>query len=371
MGRTVEPLLCIFLPSLDSGGVQRMFVQLARHFAQDHGIGVDLVLGEAKGPHLAEVPRAVRVVDLHAPRLTKAAKPLAEYLAERRPAALLTGMPHSNVVALWARRRAAAPTRVVISEHTLLAEAAARGRGMSWRLAPLLARRYYGRADAIVAVSEEAARQVASVARLPRDRITVIHNAVLTDETCRLMGEACEHPWFAAGAPPVVLSVGRLTPVKEFSTLLRAVARVRRRRPVRLMILGEGEQRPALEALRDELGMRDDAALPGHVSNPYPYFPRAAAFVMSSSVEGFGNALVEAMSAGTPVVSTRCGGPVEILDGGAYGPLVPVGDEQAMAAAIESILDRPTPPDLLKRRAAEFSVARVAPRYLQCLGLNR
>ena len=361
--------VCIFLPNLRPGGVERMFVQLARSFTETYGLAVDLVLCEARGPNLAEVPPSVRVIELKSPRLLKAVGPLARYLARERPAALLTGMPHPNVVALWARSRARADTRVVISEHSLLKDTAVRGRGLAWRVARLLARRYYGRADAIVAVSHEAARQVAAVTGLSPQRITVIHNAVVTDDVTEKMNADVRHPWLEPGGTPVVLSVGRLVAVKNFPTLIRAFARVRARRPLKLMILGEGDERPGLEALRDRLGLADDVALPGHVSNPFPYYARAAAFVMSSSIEGFGNALVEAMSAGTPVVSTRCGGPVEILDEGRYGLLVSVGNDEEMARAIESVLDHPVSPTLLKERAAEFSIARVAPQYLRCLGL--
>lgn len=362
--------LCLFLPSLASGGVQRMFVHMARYFVEHEGLAVDLVLGEAKGPHLEEVRGDIRVIDLKASRLLKAVAPLAGYLTNERPGSLITGMPHSNIVALWARAQAGAPTRVVIGERNLPRQEVAGARGLAWKLIPFLARRYYGQADAIVAVSREAARGLASMAHLPPERITVIYNPVITEETLRRMGDDLRHPWFEAGAPPVILSVGRLAAQKDFPTLIRAFARVRARRAARLMILGEGDQRPVLEKLRDRLGITDDVALPGHISNPYPYYPRAAVFALSSTFEGFGNVVVEALAAGTPVVSTRCGGPVEILEGGKYGRLVPVEDDEALADAIESQLGRPTPPELLKERAAEFSVGRIAPRYLECVGMS-
>ncbi len=151
--------------------------------------------------------------------------------------------------------------------------------------------------------------------------------------------EPLEHPWFTPGEPPVVLGVGKLEAQKDFPTLIRAFARVRRAQPARLVILGWEPDRPQLEALVSELGLEDDVALLGHVGNPYPYMARAAVFVLSSHWEGLPTVLIEAMAVGTPVVSTDCeSGPAEILDGGKYGSLTPVGDSQSLAEAILNVL---------------------------------
>jgi glycosyltransferase involved in cell wall biosynthesis len=106
--------------------------------------------------------------------------------------------------------------------------------------------------------------------------------------------------------------------------------------------------------------------MPGFMKNPFAYMTRARVFVLSSVDEGFANVIVEAMACGTPVVSTDCpSGPSEILDGGRYGLLVPVSDSKALAAAIEQQLDQPTPADLLRARAREFSVEASADAYLR------
>jgi glycosyltransferase involved in cell wall biosynthesis len=141
-----------------------------------------------------------------------------------------------------------------------------------------------------------------------------------------------------------VLAVGRLTAQKAFDVLIQAFARVRKTRLARLLILGEGEERSALEAMIRQFGLAQDIGLPGFVPNPYPYMAHAALFVLSSEFEGLPTVLVEAMSVGTPVIATDCpSGPREILMDGRHGQLVPMGDPIALADAIETTLTANAP----------------------------
>jgi glycosyltransferase involved in cell wall biosynthesis len=164
------------------------------------------------------------------------------------------------------------------------------------------------------------------------------------------------------------MGVGRLNPQKDFGTLLRAFAALRREREARLIVLGEGEEREALARLAAELGVANDVDMPGFADNPYAHMSKAALFVLSSRFEGLPTVLVEAMACGTPVVATDCpSGPSEILEGGRLGGLVPVGDADALARAMAEALDRPVPTELLCARAADFAVERAVDRYLELL----
>src|SRR3954452_14198277 len=225
-------------------------------------------------------------------------------------------------------------------------------------------RRAYGQGDAVVAVSDGVADALARVTGLPRGLIRTIHNPVVGPELEALSREPVAHPWLAPGQPPVVLSAARLTVQKDLPTLLRAFALLRARRAVRLLILGDLPTPERTEAsigeLRDlayRLGVAADVELPGFVENPYAWMARASLFALSSAYEGFGNVLVEAMACGCPVVSTDCpSGPAEILDGGRYGPLVPVGDAEALAEAMARVLAAPPERAELVARADQFSV---------------
>jgi glycosyltransferase involved in cell wall biosynthesis len=152
---------------------------------------------------------------------------------------------------------------------------------------------------------------------------------------------------------------------KDFPTLIRAFARVRQTRPCRLVIIGEGRERPALEALIGQLGLTGQVDLPGFQPNPLPFLARASLFVLSSAWEGSPNVLTEAMALGTPVVATDCpSGPAELLDGGRIAPLVPVGDPEALARMVLATLDQPTPAARLKDAVADYDQAYSARRYL-------
>ncbi len=361
------PKAALFFPSFFGGGVQRVMVNLASGLMRA-GVDVDLVVLQARGPFLDTAPQGARLVDLGARRALSGVTPLVRYLRAERPTALLSAQPHINVIATWAHRMAGTGTRLVISEHSHMSTATRTAGFSGDRLRPLMARLFYPHADAIVAVSQGVADDLARAAGIPAERIRVIYNPV--DVTAIQAGaqEEPAHPWFGPGEPPVILAAGRLALEKDYPTLLRAFALLHPLRSARLIILGEGPERARLEALAENLGIRSQVELAGYVDNPFACMARAGVYVLSSMREGFPNALVEALACGAPVVSTDCpSGPAEILENGRYGRLVPVGDAQALAEAIVETLDDPLPGAVMRARAAEFSVERAVQAYREVL----
>jgi glycosyltransferase involved in cell wall biosynthesis len=372
---------------------------------KERGHKVDVVVAEANGPLAGFLPEGVRLLELPSgpawlarkyilqaepptwDRLSAASllalklpnrlpylPSLTRYFMEERPYAVFTAGLSANLLAVWARDLACSLTRVVASQRNPMSRVMTT---WTWKrhFFPALIRRNYLAANALIAVSEGVADDLESNFGIPRDRITVVHNPVLSRDLRHKAASEIDHPWFECGAPPVVLATGRLDATKDYPTLIRAFARLRSVREARLLILGAGKDAghtarysTELMGLAAELGVCRDVALPGFVANPFPYMARAAVFVLSSRWEGFGNVLVEALACGCPVVSTRCPhGPAEILEHGRYGPLVPVGDDRALAAAILATLNSPPPPEKLKERAALFSVDRAVNRYVEIL----
>lgn len=289
----------------------------------------------------------------------------SRYLRRERPAAMLSALNHANVIACLAYRLARVPTRLVISEHnTLSMSNAQNARG---RLVPWLMRWVYPWADSVVAVSQGVADDLVRTLGIDATRVKVIYNPVVDETLFDKAKQPLEHPWFKQGEPPVVLAVGRLTEQKDFETLIRAFAVVRAKRVVRLLILGEGELRFQLETLVNQLGLKDDVALPGFVANPFGYMARASVFVLSSRWEGLPTVLLEAMACGAQVVSTDCpSGPREILEDGKWGLLVPVENVSTLAQAITLKLDEFEGPDV-KRRAMDFGADQAVQKYFRLM----
>lgn len=366
MPESARPI-AVFISFSGSGGVERMVVNLIRGFV-DLGRRVDLVPVRTQGPHFERLPQAVRQVRLGADHTLAALPALARYLRRRRPAALLAAKDRAGRTAVLARWLAGTDTRIVMRLGTNVSAAMAEKSALvRWlRFAPM--RRLYPHVDRIVAVSAGVAEDTARIAGIPREPIRVIRNPVITPELPALAAAPCDHPWFRPGQPPVIVGSGRFQYQKDFPTLIRAFAQVRRERPCRLVILGEGAHRTQIQALIAELGIAADVNLPGFQSNPYPFLARADLFVLSSRWEGSPNVLTEAMALGTPVATTDCpSGPRELLDGGRYGPLVQVEDIEALSKAMAETLDHPLPPETLEAAVADYTQAASAARYLEVL----
>ena len=361
------PKVAVFASFSGAGGVERMIVNLCRGMAE-HGHPVDLVLVRAVSQHLAGLPSSVRVVPLNSRHTFGSIFALARYLRRERPAALLAAKDRAGQTAVVARWLSGLKPRLVFRIGTTVT-AALEGRSPLTKLLWYLPMRLlYRFADAIVAVSQGVADDLQQITGLPRERFRVIANPVITPDLAVRAGETVDHPWLGDPSVPVILGIGRLTRQKDFPTLLKAFSLVCGEVDCRLMILGEGRDRASLEQLARDLGIAGRVALVGFRPNPYAYLQRARLFVLSSAWEGSPNALTEAMALGVPVVATDCpSGPREVLDGGRLAPLVPVGDVQALAAAIKASLLRLPRPEQLRQSVAEYAMMHSSQRYLDVL----
>jgi glycosyltransferase involved in cell wall biosynthesis len=385
--------IAILLKSLWGGGAERVLLALAAEFKR-RGHRVELLLGQMRGPLKKALPGGIEVRELEVcslprlvpalvrlprqdwagsgamllqkvPKIVRTLPSLEGYLRERRPDVLLSTLPKANIVAAWACQLAATGTALVMREANQFSVALNPDNKFD-RLLPKLARRWYREADGIIAVSEGVRADLAATVAIPAGEIVPILNPVDLPRIKVLYeqqpAEADEWP----PAEPFVLAVGKLTPQKDYDTLLRAFARVREKHPVRLIILGEGHEEGRLRSLAAELGIAEQLQLPGHVGNPYAYMRQTRVFVLSSAWEGCPNVLLEALACGSPVVSTDCpSGPREILANGTYGKLVPVRDAAALASGMAAVLDGDTLRYSPAAVLGDYAIERVADRYLE------
>lgn len=409
MNQAVQPARISFLlDNLAGGGAERVMLNLATGFAR-LGHPVDVLVCKMEGSLCDKIPKDVNVVQLKASssrlgilyalvadpasfqyvvKMAKLARKLPgtfrflpaliRHLKKRQPAGLISALPRGNINAVLARRFSGASTRVIVGVHinySVQQHDDQVGNKLKAQYMEHLVRRCYRQAHAVVAVSKGVADDVSEYLGIPQSRVSTVYNPIATRDIQAMAGESTSHPWLEAGDVPVILGIGRFVAQKDFPVLVKAFARIRKKLPARLVLLGGDEssaeqrlQQQRLVELAKRLGVEEDFDMPGFVDNPFSYLSKAALFVLSSRYEGFGNVLVEALLCGCPVVSTDCpSGPAEILADGKYGRLVPIGDEGELAEAIYWTLKNPPDKDFLRARGEEFSVENAVECYRRVL----
>lgn len=352
-----ERRIAIFLPSLRGGGAQRVGVQIANGM-YERGLPVDLLLAEDGGAYRDEVLDGVRVISFGRARTLSALWPLVLYLRSNKPTTLLSGQPHGTVVAYLATLISGWGGRFIARETNSNIDAMGRNVSFIDRIVRFLVNLVYSKAAMVISPSHGVAEELSG-------QVVVIPNPL--DTTAILRAASASPPVSKVSTNRFVLGVGRLSIQKRFDDLIRAFANLKQRHELSLVILGDGPERDNLARLAEQLGLSDRLIMPGFDPNPYRYMARCAVFVLSSGWEGLPNALLQAMACGAPVVATDCPhGPREILQDGRFGELVPVGDVEALSAAIARELEkgrRAYPPEAL----APYETNRIIDAYASVL----
>ena len=369
--------LAILVYDFRGSGVVRNALRIAAA-ASKEGLDVSLWPIRPQGDMAAIVPAGVPIFPVRH-RETRRQRDLDSLLSvpalqraidERQPDVLLSGGNHTHLHAALALKLARHRHVRFLGRASNAVVSAAPMRALLRRAIRPFERFQYGAMDRIIAVSHELAGALVDKIGIDRRKIRTIPNGVDAARVEAAAGAPIGHRFFAPSGPPVLVSIGRLSRQKNFEGLLRAFARARRQRPMRLLILGagSGRRRRRLLTLASRLGVAADFALEDFVPNPFPYIARADLFVLNSRWEGASNVLLEALACGCPIVASRAPtGIAELLLDGRLAPLVPVGDDDALAMAILDRLSQPRDAESLKARAVEHDLDRTLAAYLEVL----
>jgi glycosyltransferase involved in cell wall biosynthesis len=366
-----RPDIALFLPTLYSGGAERVQLNLARYFL-DRGLRVDLVVCKYFGSLKDQVPSGVRLISLDAHKVMFSVPAYLRYLRIARPSVVLSSVENAAIVSCVGKMLSSHRHRLLVRLDNSLSEPGVLPLQLHrWPVMTAVVSTFHA-ADAFVAVSNGLKEQLSRLPGLGKKPIRRIYNPIIHEGFEAQAGLTPALPPSIRPGEPFVLAAGRLHKQKGYTHLLLAFARVAQQRSSHLVILGEGDDREELQALARSLGIAPYVHFIGYASNPLAYMRHAAVFVLSSLAEGFGNVIVEALACGTPVISTDCPhGPREILSGGRYGTLVPVGDVDSLAQAIVAKLNAPKPAmsEELKEHLQLFSIETIGRRYLEDLEL--
>lgn len=362
--------VAFFLPSLEGGGAEKNVINFVKYLDKKK-YRVSLILAEKKGVFLNELPKDIIVKDLGGAFIFNVFIKLIGYFKEESPDIFISTFDRFNLVNLSAKFFSGKRFNFVIMEQTTPSNLFITAHTV-WRkitvylFLPFLLKFFYPKARAIVCVSNGVKDDLLNIIGSYKN-VRVIYNPILEKRIYDLAQENVDHPWFSEGDLPVVATVGRLVKAKNYQVLLRAFSLILKEKDVRLMIIGEGQERDNLINLAKKLGISKNVCFLGFQKNPYKYLAKSAVFVVSSLREGFSNSLIEAMACGLPVVATECPGPMEIIGNKKNGILVPVGNPKLLAAATLKILNNPILSKSLsesgKTRAQFFTIEKSIKEY--------
>jgi glycosyltransferase involved in cell wall biosynthesis len=366
-----------FISSLEGGGAEKVMVTLLSNIEGSRIEPVLVLLYPAtQSPYREYLSEKIKliVVGRNADSFFEKIRQFMFFLRcvhKERPRVLLSMLTHNNIMALLAGLLLR--IRVIVCEHIALGEVIKTGDGKRMLGVPVapMVKILYKFSDSVIAVSEGIRRNLIEEFSIPGSKIRVIYNPIDFDAITKLSTIPPEHP-FLKGREPIVMGAGRLVAQKRFDVLIKAFSCVVKEMDARLVILGEGPVRDALQKLVRDIGIEDKVSLAGFQRNPYKFLSRADVFVLSSGYEGLPMVVLEAMACGVPVISTDCrSGPREILQDGRCGLLVPMGDEGALSKGIVTLLRDGTLREKFlkagKERARDFSVSEAATQYINTI----
>jgi glycosyltransferase involved in cell wall biosynthesis len=329
--------ILFFIPDFSMGGAENMMINLANYGIQKK-IPIIFVVLNKKGPLFSKLNENIRIHSLESNRMIIGIIKLYFFLIKEKPQIILSTLIQANLAALIVKVLGLKEIKVVIRVESIMSQLIKDKKNFSFSL--VLMKRifpyFYKRADKIVTVSNNVAKDLHNNFKV--FNTFTLHNPAISKEFHNKINENLNEIWWPKNEK-VVLSVGRLNPVKDFPTLIHAFSKANLT-DTKLVILGEGESFQELKELIKELKMEKYIILPGFVDNPLKFIKNSDLFVLTSIYEGFSNALVQALACKIPIIATNCpGGNSEILNNGLYGDLFQPGDSDELSILMVNNLE--------------------------------
>jgi glycosyltransferase involved in cell wall biosynthesis len=363
---------CLFRKDMSVGGITVVSYRLAKGLMA-MGHQVDYVTFDSAGPMREIAPSGLNIIDIGKSTSGRGLKrylslflAYRRYLQKQKPDHVISTYEQSNLIAVAARlfnrhKHKLVLTRQALLDSSIVGDEAKPGLRFLFRW-------FYPVADFIVGDSKALADHFREhVPESAASKVRGIYNPVLIDDIYERAREPIDEPWLNDKQSPVIIGIGRYAYQKNFDMLIRAFALARKEVDCRLILVGEGPDKPLLESLIDELELRDSIKLVPVVTNPYPWYAHSDIYALSSNYEGLPTVVIEALALDCKLVSTDCmTGPREILEDGKLGTLVPVGDTEAFGKAlVDAVRSKEKPQQAFNPE--KFSVLAGVLRYCKLL----
>ncbi|MFD1607118.1 glycosyltransferase [Oceanobacillus luteolus] len=352
-----------FLYSLSGGGAERTVVNIINNLDKDKYSVVLVLASDNNSDYLDLLDNNIEVKVLKIKRLRFSLFKLRNCIIKENPDILFSTINGNNIIMLLAKFLSFKKIPTIIREASNRTQS-----GSVTHVNRILTKVLYNRLSTkIIALSEGVKYDLVNNFHINENKIVQIYNPVEVDKIIELSGEEITDLHKNDGEK-LIVTVGRMAEAKDHRTLIRAFSILSKKIKAKLIIVGRGEHEKELKVLSNELGLGNSVQFIGFKKNPYKYMKAADVFVLSSRWEGFGHVIVEAMSTGTPVISTDCNsGPREIIQENKYGVLVPVGGVEELS---ESLVELLSDSNLLnyystqgRKRAKDFLASHITKQY--------
>jgi len=352
--------IAIFIPTLNGGGAEKMMVHLANEFASN-GYQVDLLVGNAKGVYLEMVDKKVSIINFKCSRMYKTLPKLIRYLISSKPDVLLSALNHTNLISLIAKSILRGRTKHIVSVRSVTSNIPMK-KSVKYFFTKL-----NRSADGIIAISNAVKKDLIQNYSLNPNMIEVIYNPVITDAIQDQIDLECTNQELnIPEGTKLLMSAGRLSPVKDYPTLIKAFYEASKKRSLKLLIFGEGSQKNEIKELIEDYNLNGSVMLMGFEKNVMSYYKYADLFILPSLSEGFGNVIIEAMGAGVNVICAKnSGSPEELLNNEEFGFLFEKSNAESLSNVILYALDNKKNQTMLQEYSSHFHVKNIAQHYLK------